>query len=82
MFAGAKRATAPRTTAAKVTFDGTTHFVNASSMNEHYQCIHAPLVFEACFNLVGQVRCYGIVFATCNIVPQQAMTEVSKIGNL
>lgn len=30
---------------AEVTFDGTTHFVNASSMNEHYQCIHAPLVF-------------------------------------
>ncbi|CAK8992279.1 unnamed protein product [Durusdinium trenchii] len=31
---------------AGVTFDGTTHFVNASSMNEHYQCIHAPLVFD------------------------------------
>lgn len=57
LFAGEKRATAPRTTAAKVTFDGTTHFVNASSMNEHYQCIHAPLVFEPRFNLVGQVVC-------------------------
>ncbi|CAE7759419.1 Mpped1, partial [Symbiodinium sp. CCMP2456] len=31
---------------AGVTCDGTTHFVNASSMNEHYQCIHAPLVFD------------------------------------
>ncbi|CAE7902114.1 MPPED1 [Symbiodinium microadriaticum] len=32
---------------AGVTCDGTTHFVNASSMNEHYQCIHAPLVFDS-----------------------------------
>uniref|UniRef100_A0A7S4QSS6 EF-hand domain-containing protein n=1 Tax=Alexandrium monilatum TaxID=311494 RepID=A0A7S4QSS6_9DINO len=31
---------------AGVTFDGTTHFVNACSLNEHYECIHAPLVFD------------------------------------
>jgi len=31
---------------AGVTFDGTTHFINASSVNEHYDCVHAPLVFD------------------------------------
>ncbi|CAJ1355241.1 unnamed protein product [Effrenium voratum] len=31
---------------AGISFDGTTHFINASSLNEHYQCIHAPLVFD------------------------------------
>jgi hypothetical protein len=31
---------------AGVTFDGTTHFINASSLNEHYECIHPPLIFD------------------------------------
>jgi len=31
---------------AGVTFDGTTHFLNACSVNEHYECVHAPLVFD------------------------------------
>lgn len=31
---------------AGVTFDGTTHFLNACSLNEHYECVHAPLVFD------------------------------------
>jgi len=31
---------------AGVTFDGTTHFVNASSVNEDYECFHPPLVFD------------------------------------
>lgn len=31
---------------AGVTFDGTTHFVNASSLNEHYEFVHAPLAFD------------------------------------
>lgn len=31
---------------AGVTFDGTTHFLNACTLNEDYECIHAPLVFD------------------------------------
>lgn len=31
---------------AGVTFDGTTHFLNACSLNEHYEFVHAPLVFD------------------------------------
>jgi len=31
---------------AGVTFDGTTHFINASSLNENYECVYAPIVFD------------------------------------
>eukprot|EP00927_Polykrikos_kofoidii_P056723 TRINITY_DN50801_c0_g1_i1.p1 TRINITY_DN50801_c0_g1~~TRINITY_DN50801_c0_g1_i1.p1 ORF type:complete len:649 (-),score=64.94 TRINITY_DN50801_c0_g1_i1:47-1903(-) len=31
---------------AGVTFDGKTHYVNASSVNEHYEVVHPPLVFD------------------------------------
>ncbi|CAK0827200.1 unnamed protein product [Prorocentrum cordatum] len=31
---------------AGVTFDGTTHFVNACSVDEDYDCVHPPLVFD------------------------------------
>jgi len=31
---------------AGVTYDGTTHFLNASSLDEHYDRIHPPLVFD------------------------------------
>lgn len=31
---------------AGVTFDGTTHFLNASSVNEEYEVVHPPLVFD------------------------------------
>merc|ERR1711862_193060 len=31
---------------AGVTYDGTTHFINASSLNEQYECVHSPLVFD------------------------------------
>jgi len=32
--------------AAGVTFDGTTHYLNACSLNENYECVHPPLVFD------------------------------------
>jgi len=31
---------------AGVSFDGTTHFLNASSVNEEYESFHSPLVFD------------------------------------
>jgi len=31
---------------AGVFFDGTTHYLNACSLDEHYDCIHPPLVFD------------------------------------
>merc|ERR1712014_436512 len=31
---------------AGVTFDGVTHFLNACSLNEKYECVHAPFVFD------------------------------------
>lgn len=31
---------------AGVTFDGVTHFLNASTLNEHYEGTHAPMVFD------------------------------------
>jgi len=31
---------------ASVSYDGTTHYLNSCSLNEHYECVHAPLVFD------------------------------------